>query len=221
MDDEYYPKLVHSQTFEALRRQRQLDEAASGEFLYHTWEGVIARREDMLRERYRPADIPRDDVERRMERLKADILDALGSRPALRLEQVNVDLVRRCLVSISSASFMIGLPESTEQHVALAYRNAARAFEEIVDAFLGTHLAVSLESMHTCMYHHKLTIPDNADLSRLALAEINANRIGGLVPRVLVIPNRIHAFNPSLVLMDDDVVLPEEAARGLRALFSR
>lgn len=220
-DDQRPLELVHSQSAFDVAKNQMFDRWARREFVYGTWERVLVARRHLLEACYDHPDIPPTDIEGRMRQLQMDITDALSAQSVYRKVDVHLDVIRRHLVGLEAALHVGLMTEATDEHRELAARNCEAHLYGLVDHLRSSGVATHMERLDAWMYEHARVQAEHADLMRLAFAEMNEGRIGCMGPRVFVLPSRSHAFNPLLLLADDDVVFPESVARDLRLLFSR
>lgn len=190
---------------------------------YHagTRDRARERRADMLRHRYPHPNIPPSEVEERMDRLKADVLEAIEATSRMtehRFPFVRIRELHTSLWAIDAVeNFMDGDPDKAER----MRKNRLRRLRELVDAlWQSAETSTHREGMEHWLATHDRTCPNDTDLIFLAVSEINADRIDAALPRVLVLPNRLDPFNPFYVRLADSIVTDAEIAGLLSSLFS-
>ena len=196
-----------------------LDSITSRGFIFGSWQRALDRRERMLREGYARSDIPETDPEGRMAALRDDLEEALRDLSLLRAKEFPREEIHEALLGIGCAN---ACDEVTECETEIAAENRRRHGHRLVDALFRAAIArTGLDETQNWFERHGRPIPDNYDLLRIALAEINADRIGTALPRVLVLPNARDRLKPALVWVGEDVQTDADTAECLRILFSR
>jgi len=184
-----------------------------------SWKLALERRDDMLRDGYAHPDIPDTDPQGRMAALRDDIEDALRDMSYLSAKHFPHDGIAKELLGIGCAN---ACDEVTQCETELASENRMRHFSELVDLlWRAAPVRGSTESVYRWLDENGRPTPNNSDLMRLALAEMNADRIGAALPRVLVLPNAHDPLKPTPVWVSDDVTTDADTAESLRILFSR
>lgn len=191
---------------------------SNSEFCSGSWEQALSRRDELLRYDYDRPDIAEADVERRMAALMSDIDDALNDLSLLRGSDFPHEAVKKSLLGIGMANVVDDFVGTSTD---LAEENRVRHGRQLVDdLWRAAVLRTGTEGVHQWLHERGRPSPNNSDLVRIALYEMNADRIGAALPRVLVLPNSHDAFKPCLIRVADDVETDAETAGALRILFS-
>lgn len=217
MPDNERPKLTLIRGLTAEQR-RVINLISNSEFCSGSWERALSRRDELLRYDYGRPDIVEADVERRMAALISDIGDALNDLSLLRGSDFPHEAVKKSLLGIGLAN---AVDDFVGANTDLAEENRVRHGGQLVeDLWRAAILRTGTEGVDQWLHEHGRPSPNNSDLVRIALYEMNANRIGAALPLVLVLPNSHDPFKPCLVRVADDVETDAETAEALRILFS-
>lgn len=200
-------------------QRRVLESMTNRELNAGSWQRALERRADMLAEDYDRPDVPGTNPEGRMAALRGDIEDALRDLSYMRGRDFPHAEVREKLLGIGVAN---ACDEMTQCETELASENRMRHYADLVDVlWRAAPVRDSTEGVHRWLDEHGRPTPNNSDLVRLALAEMNADRIGAALPRVLVLPNARDRLKPTPVLLDEAIRTDACTAESLRILFSR
>lgn len=200
-------------------QRRVLESITNQELNAGSWQRALEWRVKMLTEDYDRPDVPDTNPDGRMAALCGDIEDALRDLSYMRAKDFPHAGVSQKLLGIGVAN---ACDEMTRCETELASENRMRHYADLVDLlWRAASVRGSTESVFRWLDENGRPTPNNSDLVRLALAEMNADRIGAALPRVLVLPNAHDRLKPTPVLLDEAIQTDGITAECLRILFSR
>lgn len=167
-----------------------------------TWASVVERRNEMLSRWYPNPNVAKEDVEARMNCLKADLAEAIRTLSSVRKNQLPV--------ALAATTKAVPNPQDID-----------RAFRTLVEALRKASFPTDLRRAETWLRDRKRPCPTNTDLTWLAVSELNAARVDGQAPLILVLPNYDRLYNPLFVHAGTGSIHDHDTAEFLRLLFSR
>lgn len=179
------------------------------------------RRAEMLRHYYPHPDIPPTEIEKRMDRLRDDVLEAIETASLMTPNDFPFARIRALHESLWACNAIEEFATGDAGAEERVQKSRLKYFRELVEIlWRSAARCTHREGVESWLVANRRTCPDDSDLILLAVAELNANRIGLALPRILVLPNHPHPFDPFYVHVDPSIRADTKVAHLLRLLFS-